>query len=198
MEEGATEKAAADAAMDRYAAGDDEAFEQVFELLGPRLYTYLCRQVREKARAEDLVQDTFVQIHRGRSSFMSGAEVLPWAFAIARRLLIDSIRRTKRQVPLVDAEDERSSHCPSPGASADRLIEASELAKRMQAVLDGLPPAQRVAFELVKLDGFSLADAAQVLETTVPAVKLRTHRAYEALRAVLGADYEVGKGGRLP
>jgi len=49
-----------------------------------------------------------------------------------------------------------------------------------------LPETQRVAFELVKEEGLSLAEAAQVLGTTVSAVKLRAHRAYEALRAVLG------------
>jgi RNA polymerase sigma-70 factor (ECF subfamily) len=55
-----------------------------------------------------------------------------------------------------------------------------------------LPEAQRVAFELVKHEGLSLAEAADVLGTTVAAVKLRAHRTYEALRAALGPAFEVG------
>ena len=56
---------------------------------------------------------------------------------------------------------------------------------RIGAELERLPENQRVAFELIKQDGLSVAEAAQVLGTTVAAVKLRAHRAYEALRAAL-------------
>jgi RNA polymerase sigma-70 factor (ECF subfamily) len=65
-------------------------------------------------------------------------------------------------------------------------VQAQQLATRIQRELARLPETQRVAFELVKQEGLSLAEAAQVLGTTVAAVKLRAHRAYEALRAVLG------------
>jgi RNA polymerase sigma-70 factor (ECF subfamily) len=56
----------------------------------------------------------------------------------------------------------------------------------LQRELESLPEKQRAAFELVKLDGLSLAEAAQVLGTTVGAVKLRVHRAHVALSVVLG------------
>jgi len=176
-------RAEADVAMDRYAAGDDAAFAVVYDALAPRLFGYLVRQTRETARAEDILQQTLLQIHRARASFIPGAEVTPWAFAIARRLLVDGIRRGRREVLVPDGE-------PDPGASsdaaADDVMQAKQLAKRLETELAKLPPAQRVAFELVKKEGLSMAEAAQVLGTTVAAVKLRAHRAYEALRAALG------------
>jgi RNA polymerase sigma-70 factor (ECF subfamily) len=176
-------RSAADAAMDRYAAGDDAAFGQVYDTLAPRLYGYLVRQTREVARAEDLLQQTMLQIHRARSSFIAGAEVTPWAFAIARRLLVDSVRRGRREALGVEGE-------PDPGASAEPLadewVAARDLAKRVESVLAKLPQSQRQAFELIKNEGLSVAEAAQVLGTTVAAVKLRAHRAYEALRGALG------------
>jgi len=149
------------------------------------------RQTGDAARAEDLVQQTFLQMHRARGSFLPGAEVLPWAFAIARRLLIDGFRRGRREV--LDTEEGRAEP-PASGPTADELVQAQELANRIRSELARLPEAQRVAFELVKQEGLSLAEAAQVLGTTVAAVKLRAHRAYEALRAVLG-DVLVPKGG---
>ena len=179
--------------MDRYAAGDGPAFSEVYDMLAPRLLVYLRRQVREESRARDLVQDTFMQIHRGRASFMAGSAVLPWAFSIARRLLIDDIRRGKRNVQVVDPDDPRASHVRS-DARTDGMLEARELAGRMQRALERLPPLQREAFELVKQDGFTLLEAAEALGTTVTAVKLRTHRAYEALRGALGDDFDPGKG----
>jgi RNA polymerase sigma-70 factor (ECF subfamily) len=176
-------RAEVDVAMERYAAGDDAAYAAVYDALAPRLFGYLMRQTREQARAEDILQQTLLQIHRARSSFIPGAEVMPWAFAIARRLLVDSVRRGRREVLSADGE-------PDPGASrepaADEIAQARQLARRLEVELSKLPPAQRVAFELVKNEGLSMAEAAQVLGTTVAAVKLRAHRAYEALRSALG------------
>jgi RNA polymerase sigma-70 factor (ECF subfamily) len=175
--------AACDTAMARYAAGDEAAFAVVYDELAPRLYGYLIRQTRDGARSEDLVQQTFLQIHRARATFLPGAEVLPWAFAIARRLMIDGFRRGRREVlEETEARDDR----PATEPAADDLVQAQELATRIRRELARLPETQRVAFELVKEEGLSLAEAAQVLGTTVAAVKLRAHRAYEALRAVLG------------
>lgn len=182
----------ADAAMERYARGDSAAFAQVYDALAPRLYGYLLRQTRERSRAEDLLQQTMMHIHRARDRFISGAEVMPWAFAIARRLLVDDIRRGRRVVLSDDGD-------PDPGASdspmADDMVQANELAERIQAILAKLPQSQRVAFELIKQEGLSVAEAAQVLGTTVAAVKLRAHRAYEALRAALGEGDARFEGG---
>ena len=74
--------------MDRYACGEADAFPELYDLLAPRLYDYLFRQTRCSARSEDLVQQTMLQIHGMRGRFIRGASVTPWAFAIARRLLI--------------------------------------------------------------------------------------------------------------
>lgn len=178
----------ADFAMERYAGGDTAAFGQLYDALSPRLYGYLLRQTRDRARAEDLLQQTMLQIHRARDRFIAGAEVMPWAFAIARRLLVDDIRRNRRVILSDDGD-------PDPGVSthdrADDMVHAGELAVRVQRILEQLPHSQRAAFELIKQEGLSMAEAAQVLGTTVAAVKLRAHRAYEALRAALG-DIEAG------
>src|SRR6476646_8553344 len=88
-----TNDAAADAAMERYASGDASAFGELYDRLAPRLYGYLLRQTKDFSRAEDLVQQTMLQIHCARGQFVRGAAVLPWAFAISRRLLIDETRR---------------------------------------------------------------------------------------------------------
>ncbi len=169
--------------MDRYAAGDNAAFGLVYDALAPRLYGYLLRQTRDRARAEDLLQQTMLRIHRARDRFVPGAEVTPWAFAIARRLLIDTLRRGRREVLTDDGEPDPG---PATDPGADDRVAARELEVRLRRELDRLPASQRAAFELVKQEGLSMAEAAEVLGTTVTAVKLRAHRAYEALRTALG------------
>jgi RNA polymerase sigma-70 factor, ECF subfamily len=195
--DGAKDTAALDAAMDRYARGDDTAFAEVYDKLAPRLFGFLLRQTRDRARAEDVVQQTMLQIHRARGRFLPGAEVTPWAFAIARRLLIDQHRRGGREV-LAPTEDDVADVLASLDAPADEVAIAKEVAARLGEELQRLPDNQRVAFELIKQDGLSVAEAAAVLGTTVAAVKLRAHRAYEALRAALGRDAVPGDGTRAP
>jgi RNA polymerase sigma-70 factor, ECF subfamily len=176
--------------MERYAAGDEAAFAVVYDALASRLYGYLLRQTRERARAEDLVQQTMLNIHRARLQFIPGSEVIPWAFAISRRLLLDGLRRGKREVPADVCDPEV---VPGGGASAESLLQARELAARIERVLATIPASQRAAFELLKYEGLTVVHAAEVLGTTPNAVKIRAHRASEALRAVLGdaaGDYE--------
>jgi RNA polymerase sigma-70 factor (ECF subfamily) len=190
VDEEPASSSAADAAMDRYASGDDSAFADLYDHLVPRLYGYLLRQTRNPSRAEDLVQQTLLKMHRARSRFIRGAEVTPWAFAIARRLMIDSVRREKHE--LLARSEGDVAVAVATDAPADDLVQAQELANRIRRELSRLPTGQRTAFELVKEEGLTLAEAAQVLGTTVAAVKLRAHRAYEALRAVLGDVIEKG------
>ncbi len=183
------ESALLDRAMDRYAAGEDASFAEVYDRLVPRLYGFLLRQTRDHARAEDVVQQTMLRIHRARDRFEPGARVLPWAFAIARRLLVDSYRRGGREVLVTttgEDDEDPFAAIASVDAPADDVAAARELASRIAAELERLPENQRVAFELLKQEGLSVAEAAEALGTTAAAVKLRAHRAYEALRAALG------------
>jgi RNA polymerase sigma-70 factor, ECF subfamily len=181
-------RAAANAAMERYAAGDDEAFSALYDCLAPRLQNFLMRQVRDQSRAEDLLQQTMLQIHTARGRFLKGADVLPWAFAIARRLLIDSYRRRKHEVS--GGSDDPAAEATANLQPVDDLLHSRRVARDVERELARLPESQRVAFELVKRDGLSMKEAAQVLGTTVTAIKLRAHRAYVALREALGDSFE--------
>jgi RNA polymerase sigma-70 factor (ECF subfamily) len=169
--------------MERYASGDDDAFSALYDALCPRLQHFLLRQVKDPSRAEDLLQQTMLQIHAARGRFLAGADVIPWAFAIARRLTIDSFRRRKHEAIL---DEDAAAGAASSGPSADDLLHAKRMAANLEREIARLPESQRVAFELVKKDGLSLREAAEVLGTTVTAIKLRAHRAYVALRAAVG------------
>ncbi len=94
--------------------------------------------------------------------------------------------------------DSRTSNPNVPVATSsgpyDELA-SKQLAGRLQRELDRLPDAQREAFQLVKQDGLSMAEAAEVLGTTVTAVKLRAHHTYETLRSVMGDAISGAPGG---
>ena len=179
----------ADAAMERYSNGDDAAFAELYDAIAPRLLGFLRKATRDGAATEDLMQQTFLQIHRARGSFIPGAAVMPWALAIARRLMIDSARRRRVELGLFTCPAADDDRIASPAAdAADDVLHASRLGQRMSQRLDALPETQRTAYRLVKQEGLSLKKAAHALGTTVTAVKLRTHRACQALRAALGEE----------
>jgi RNA polymerase sigma-70 factor (ECF subfamily) len=174
---------AADAAMERYARGDDSAFGEVYDRIAPRVRAFLLRRTRDPATADDLLQQTMLQIHRHRGTYLAGAAVLPWAFAIARRLSIDEFRH-KRHTALVSVENVADSDA-SDGSTPDEELLGREAARLIHAELSRIPETQRAAFELLRIEGLSQEEAARVLGTTVSAVKLRAFRAYAAIRAVL-------------
>jgi RNA polymerase sigma-70 factor (ECF subfamily) len=184
----------ANAAMERYACGDDLAFSELYDSLAPRLRRYLVRASGDPSWADDLLQQTMLQIHRARGRFIVGAEVLPWAFAIARRLLIDGLRRRRNERRTISLET--GGHEASPVEvvavqhGADEHIDGQRLARALEAELARLPESHRAAFELLKNEGLSVREAAGVLGATPTAVKLRAHRAYAALRAALGDVWE--------
>jgi RNA polymerase sigma-70 factor (ECF subfamily) len=177
-----SEREVANRAMNRYADGDDGAFGEVYDFLAPRLYGFLLRQTREAAAAEDLLQQTMLKLHVTRGEFLEAADVLPWAFAIGRRLFIDSYRRRKREAAHREAEpvDEAANV-----KGADELLEAKRAVLELDRQLALLPEGQRIVFELMKRDGLTLREVAQVLGTTTNAVKLRANRAHAALRIAM-------------
>jgi RNA polymerase sigma-70 factor (ECF subfamily) len=185
---------AADRAMDRYASGDDAAFSELYDLLAPRLFAFLVRSTRNRAEAEDLVQQTMFKMHCARGRFIRGAGVIPWAFSIARRLMIDRARRSKVRGTVNDHGDPGDvlAQLAALDLAVDEVVHSKLIGQIIQQELDRLPPRSRHAFELVKQDGLTHAEAAKVLGTTVMAVKLRTHRTCAALRAALSKSLHVG------
>lgn len=190
-----TDEAALDGAMDRYAAGDNQAFAVLHQGLYPRLLAFLTRMCGSGANAADLVQETFLRMHRARAAFAAGGAVLPWAYAIARNVALDHARAARIR------ETERLPSDPGPemadrgGADAESLAMAAQAARIVEEVLARLPAAQRDAFILIRYEGLSMADAAAVLGATPTAVKLRAFRAYEALREALGELKKSTAGG---
>lgn len=182
------DEATVNRAMDLYAAGDAQAFAVIHQALRPRLFAFLLRMTGSNATAADLVQETFLRMHRARSTFATGGAVLPWAYAIARNVALDHARGSRLRATERLPSDPGSEVIDPNGANGEAQAIASEAAGIVGDVLAKLPQNQRDAFILLRYEGLSVNDAAAVLGATPTAVKLRAFRAYEALRAALGRD----------
>jgi len=192
------EQAPLEQAMARFAAGDDAALGDVYDLASPAVFRFLARLCRDQPLAEDLTQETFLRIHRARGLYRPGAAVLPWAYTIARRLFLDAVRARKAEPPRASGTVPSSAHdsdvdvvaaLPADEPTAEQLLADRQLAGAIDEALARIPERQAVAFRLLKSEGLSVAETAAVMGTTEGAVKLRAHRAYEALRALLAGRF---------
>ena len=103
MESEAQEAAAA---MGRYCQGEPAAFHQLYALLAPRILAYLHGLLGDRAAAEDALQLTFLKVHEARSSYVMGANPIPWIYTIAHRTGLDEIRKRKRSRVKLNKEGE--------------------------------------------------------------------------------------------
>lgn len=177
--------AALNRAMDRYAMGDDAAFSELFRLLAPRLGAFLRRLSGSADTADDLLQETLLRIHHARGSFTPGRATAPWAYAIARNCYISHARSPKQRLSRASVELTDESPACGLEASAEEATMAKQTARVVETALQGMSEARRSAFVLVRYEGLSVAEAAQVLGISESALKVRAFHAYEVLRKAL-------------
>jgi RNA polymerase sigma-70 factor, ECF subfamily len=184
--------------MEAYVDGDERAFHLLHAALEPRLRSRLGRLVRDTAVVDDLVQLTFLRAHAARDRFASLPEradraVEGWYLAIARNVALDhlrhSYRRDRRHETLVAKGDVAGMGVPQAEPNAEELqlsLESGdELARRVRAAIEQLPPGQREVVKLHKLRGMSMTDIAERLGVRPGALRVRAHRAYKALAGLL-------------
>ena len=161
-----------------YQQGNRQAANDFVGLLHPLLYRYYLAQTGSPTKAEDLMQECWIRIHRGRSSYRPGEPVLPWAFAIARHTKIDEYRKDSAR-----ANREAAVAGPhEPVTDPRRTIEQSLAVAEILARLHELPDGQREVFMLLKVHGMSVDEVASVVGSSRSAVKQKAYRAYETLR----------------
>ncbi|MBX7100079.1 MAG: RNA polymerase sigma factor [Myxococcaceae bacterium] len=165
--------------MERFCAGDSQAFDALFARHAGAVRGFLRRLTQSEAAADDLTQLTFLSLVRARGRFLAGARFKPWLYAIAANAAKDHRRRGAHEtLPGDDA-------LPVQVADAAPVRDLG-LEKRVREALEQLPEAQREAILLHRFQGLSFAEIAEQAGVTESAVKVRAHRGYERLRELLG------------
>lgn len=173
-----------EALMERYRErGDEAAFAVLFGRYATRLHAFFSRfGDRGAADAGDLVQKTFLHVHRARKDYQPGRLVRPWLYTIALNVRREEGRRRLRSREVaVDLQApgaiREPSVAPSASSASDRLV---------QRALMQLSEIQREVIVLHWFDGLSFPEIAEMVGASLSAVKVRAHRAYGELRQILG------------
>jgi len=175
--------------MAAVAAGDRAAFELVYGRYAPPIMAFLHHLSFDRGLAEDAMQETFVRVWKAASRFRPGARLAPWLYRIAQRAAWTAgaarARRGGRARGQDPAEATDGALLPSRAAPVDAPARDQEAAEALRKALGGLSEALRVAFVLVRMEGLSYEDAAEVLEVPVGTVKSRVAAAETHLRGDL-------------
>jgi RNA polymerase sigma-70 factor (ECF subfamily) len=169
--------------MAAYASGDSGAFSELFRRLSPALLRVLRWQLSRPEDAHDLLQQTFLHLHRSRHDFKPGAQFRPWLWTIALNVKRQHLRTRKRKPEA--ALDEHALEVLDRGAG---YLEQHELIRNVQNALATLPPAQREVIVLHWFRGLGFDAVAAEVQASLSAVKVRAHRGYDVLRTAFGVS----------
>lgn len=173
-------------------AGDARAYDALLRAALPLLRAVARRRIRDGHEAEDAVQDTLLTIHRLRHTYDPSRPIRPWLVAICERRCVDRLRRHGRRQGREMPLEAFGESLAAPGQDGAGGGEARIAAAELRAAVAELPPSQRTALHLAKLEDLPLAEASARSGLSVGALKVATHRAVRALRRRLGVTEEGG------
>lgn len=167
--------------MEAVLNGDQEAYGVLVRRYQDVLFRYAEGMVRRRDDAADVVQLAFIKGYRNLHRCREPEKVGGWLFRIAANLCKDRLKgRQRREVPL-ESVGGLSARRGDPEDGAER----AELREEIGRALERLTPEQREAFVLKHVEGWSYEEMAERLEVSVPALKMRVHRAREELQVLL-------------
>lgn len=164
--------------MVQYQGGDLSAAAALIRSISPKLYRFFAAQEISRVDADDLLQETWLRIHKVRHTYRPGEPVVAWFYAIARHVRVDHYRRAMRTTVRERELDDVAG-----------TLETSPAARRsdeLEALLAPLSSGEREVVEMLKVEGLSLEEVARATSSTVGSVKQKAHRAYKKLREAFG------------
>jgi RNA polymerase sigma-70 factor, ECF subfamily len=192
-----------EALMSRYRdEGQTADFNELMRRYERELYRYLVRYLGDSAGAEDVFQNTFLQVHLKRGLYEDGRPFRPWLYAIATHQAVDTLRKSGRHPTVSLDQRSSSSEDAEPGALIDLLVNSSpgplaELQERerqewVRQSIERLPHTLREALVLAYYQDLKYREIAEILKIPVGTVKSRLHAALAKLGEMAKASQRDG------
>ncbi|MGZ3476106.1 MAG: RNA polymerase sigma factor [Polyangiales bacterium] len=181
--------------------GDDGAFRTLVERHQRRAFAIALGLVRNEQDARDIVQDAFLRVHKSLPSFQGSSSFFTWLYRIVTNLAIDLVRRPGRNVDELSEERQRTSQPggeqqPDPmwvskvdGADPVDVLRRKELADRMRAAIDALPPYHKAVILMREVEGLSYEEMAEAMKVSKGTIMSRLFHARQKLQKALADCY---------
>jgi len=168
--------------------GDRSAFQQLFEKHVGGVVRFAAQLVGTWARAEEVAQEVFLQVYRTRARYAPRARFKTWLYRMVTNACLSERRRAEHRSRVVardgmpEAGEDPARAVDPPVCSSEDAAMSRETVERIRTGLALLPPQQRAALLLARVEGLSYEEVAESLSCSVSAVKSLVHRATVALR----------------
>lgn len=175
--------------------GDENAFRELYNHFSERVYNTALSVLQQETEAEDITQEVFILIFKSINSFKFESSLQTWIYKITVNRCYDQLKKHKTAkrfaffTSLFNQNNELAhdkSHFEHPGV----LLEQKEHAKVLFMALDKIPSQQKIAFTLVKIEGLSYKQAAEVMNTSSGALESLLSRANKNLRTYISEYYK--------
>lgn len=178
-------------------AGDEGAFETMVRVFGGRLLAVARRFTGNDEDARDVVQAAYLSAFRGLNEFEGACQLSTWLHRIAVNTALMHLRSRRRRpedsidvlLPAFQQDGHHVEQFSDWGAPADQLLEQRETRATVRACIEQLPDNYRTVLILRDIDELSTQEVAEMLMMTPTAVKVRLHRARQALSTLLRKEY---------
>jgi RNA polymerase sigma-70 factor (ECF subfamily) len=173
---------------------DQATFTDVAMEFMPGLYSAALRMTRNRADAEDLVQETYLKAYRSYASFTEGTNLRAWLYRILTNTYINNYRAAQRRPEMTDVEDVEDlylykrlagSGTSDPGRSAEDEALDRFTDDDVKDALESLPESFRMAVLLADVEGFSYKEISEITDVPIGTVMSRIHRGRRALQKAL-------------
>jgi RNA polymerase sigma-70 factor (ECF subfamily) len=167
--------------------GDHRAFTQLVRKLENTVYRYAYKLCRDQQRAEETLQDTFVNMYRKLNQFDGRAKLSTWLYSIATNSCLMKHRSARSREGIISYEELPlvREEVSSRGSSPHATLENKELKAALDNAIESLPVAYRLVFVMRDIEGLTAEETSRVLRISVEATKSRLRRARAALRETL-------------
>lgn len=183
--------------MQQFQTGHSRSFEILLQRYHTKLFHFIHRNCRNRARAEELVQDVFMRVVKSCESYRADAKFSTWIYTIARNICIDEARRqTHRRSLSLDkplGDDDGATLgdlIDAENIGSDRRAQDKQFLLELAKALEALPEEQREVFELRQLQGLRFSEIAEIVNIPENTVKSRMRYALEGLRLHLERFHE--------
>lgn len=173
--------------IENISKGDSKSFESLMLKYQKLVYGYNMKMLKNKQKAEDVTQETWMRVIKNAQNFKPMGSVKSWVLSIARNLVIDEFRQSKKWV---DLDDEKWDLFEDTQPDLVNLFIANERSEALKIAFDGLPENQKIILSMILIEELSQSEVSVKLGLSVGAVKASLFRSRDYLKKTIGGDSE--------
>jgi RNA polymerase sigma-70 factor (ECF subfamily) len=165
---------------------DQQAYKELYTILYPSLYHFIIEMIKSRQIAEEIISDLFIKIWEKRKTLEEILNLRVYCFVAAKNLTLNQLEKQRKEATF--NLDEYAGYLYSANANPEQMMISEEMRKRVHQVVEALPVRCRMAFKLVKENGFRYKEAAQILDVSAKTIENQLAIALKKINAAIHFD----------